>query len=43
VLKNRKTDQVLFVVNFALLPITNEAEVGVGEDETTATDDDELD
>lgn len=50
VLKNRKTDEVLFVVNFALLPITKEAEDEVekkeaGEDakEDATAQDDELD
>ena len=33
VLRNRKTDQVLFVVNFALQPITQEAEEAVAEKE----------
>lgn len=40
VLRNRKTDDVLFVVNFALTPITKEAEEMVAEKEAQ---DDELD
>jgi hypothetical protein len=48
VLKNRKTDEVLFVVNFALIPIAKDAEEEVtkeaGEDEKDeAAQDDELD
>ena len=50
VLRNRKTDDVLFVVNFALIPITKEAEEevakkepGVGPKEDETAQDDELD
>jgi hypothetical protein len=51
VLKNRKTNQVLFVVNFALIPINKEAEDaldeklagGDNEKKDDETQDDDLD
>ena len=48
VLRNRKTDQVLFVVNFALIPLTKEVEESVegedaDEDKKNGAGDDEID
>lgn len=51
VLRNRKTDEVLFVVNFALIPISKEAEESVaqldgaeeGKKDEAESNDDELD
>jgi hypothetical protein len=41
VLRNRKTNDVLFVVNFALIPIDKKAQEEVETDDDSDTEDDE--